>query len=90
MSKRFRGLPKKQEDALAQIAILSDGTDFTRSVVKALEEKGLIVGVDEATYGPSSAPIDRIPIMVRRYHVPLPIHMEWCQWCSDHIEEDVK
>lgn len=82
------GLPAKQSEAFEQIALLSDGTEYARSTLKALEKKGLIVGTDEKVYGSGSGPIDRIPITVRRYHVPLPIHAQWCQWCADNFTEE--
>ncbi len=84
----FRNLPAKQSEAFEQIALASDGAEYARGTLKALERKGLIIGWDVPTYGPTRAPMDRIPLMVRRYAVPLPIHAEWCQWCADNLPDD--
>lgn len=87
--KRFRGLGPKQEEVFRQIAFGHDGTGCPRATLRALEAKGLIVGADVPTYGPTMAPMDRIPIMVRRYTVTLPLHMEYCRWCSEQPDDEV-
>ena len=85
--KRFRHLPPKQQEAFEQIALMSDGSGFPRRTLEALERKGLIVGTDEPLYGSSGTVMDRIPMIVRRYQVPMPLHREWCQWCSENVED---
>ncbi len=85
--KWFRGLSGAQLRAFEDIAEDGEGAGFSPATLRALEAKGLIVGRVENIYGPTSAPIDRIPMRVTLYHVPLPIHMEWCQWCADHADE---
>jgi hypothetical protein len=82
--KRFRGLGPKQEEVFRQIAFGHDGAGCPRKTLEMLERNGLIESYDEATYGPSSHPIDRIPLMVRKYQITsIALHMEYCQWCSE-------
>lgn len=28
------------------------------------------------------------PIQVVVYEVPLPVHMQWCEWCAENVEEE--
>jgi hypothetical protein len=58
------------------------------STLKALESKGLIEGYDTVLYGKGNSPIDRIPISIRKYDMPIAEHIEFCQWCSLHSEID--
>ena len=30
-----------------------------------------------------------MPVAVKRYDVPTPVHMEWCAWCDEHVDQDV-
>ena len=83
MTKRFRGLSARQQDVFEAIATGHDSPPAARSLLDALERKGFIAYETVPMYGPTNAPIDRIPMMVRSYYVPLPIHAEWCEWCSD-------
>jgi hypothetical protein len=69
--KRFRDLPKAQSFVFEQIAINNDAGHHP-ATLKALMKKGLI----EETRERQGA------FSIFRYHVPIPIHMEWCNWCS--------
>ncbi len=84
MARRFMGLTPAQSDAFERIAICQP-PNASRKTLEALEKMGLIVGHDVPTYGPTSHPLDRIPMMVREYAVPLPIHYQWCQWCTEQV-----
>jgi len=75
---RFRGLPKRQSEVFEQIAIGNDGGHHPK-VLQALLDKGLIERGEQQLGGWP-------PMTVYRYWVPIPIHMEWCEWCSE-IEE---
>ena len=66
---------KRQIEVFEQIAISQDG-GHSRRTVNAQEKKGLIVGRDEILDGWRGRP-------VRRFHVPLPLHAQWCQWASE-------
>lgn len=83
MSKRFRGLTPRQQEVLGQIAFGHDGGGFHPKTLEALEQKGLIVGHDALLPGSGTSPIERIPMRVRVYEVPLAIHAEYWQWCAD-------
>lgn len=78
-SKNFRDLTNAQQRVLGLIAINED-LGHNERVYRALEAKGLIVGEDENRGGFP-------PLTVRRYHVPMPVHMEWCTWCSENFSE---
>ena len=81
ISSRFRKLPKKQLEAFEMIAI---GWRFGHhpATLKALEQKGLIE-YEEKILGR-----DRLgPIIVKAPFVPIPIHIEWCEWCAEHYAE---
>lgn len=78
--KRFRGLTEAQERVLGLIAMGMDGLHH-RGTTRALEKRGLIVSRIEET-------ATRIGLVrVRRWSVPLPIHMEWCEWCATDSQE---
>ena len=79
---RFRGLPQKQHDAFEQIAVGNDRGHHNRTLA-ALERKGLIVSYREPLGGNLSRRYERIPLIMTHFQVPLPIHMEWCQWCEE-------
>ena len=79
-------LPKRQRDVLGFVAIGEDAGQ-PRSVLKALERKGLIAPYEQLIYGTGSSPIDRIPMMVIRWRVPLPVHRAWAAWCAGQEEE---
>lgn len=47
--------------------------------IKALKKRGLI-----ADAPPKRVGVDQFgPVMVPDWYVPLPVHMQWCQWCSE-------
>lgn len=85
-TKDIAKLTKAQQDVLGNIAIGLDGYHPAR-VIKALLAKGLIEPEEQRGYGSGNSPIDRIPITVTRYSVPLPVHIAWAQWCSEQGEE---
>ncbi len=87
MSFDFNTLTKKQQDVLGYIAINQDEGHDPKTTA-ALEELGLIEGYEEEIFGKGDSPIDRMPMVVRRFAVPLPIHMAWCFWCSENISDE--
>lgn len=67
---------KRQIDVFEQIAIGMDGGHHP-ATLRALKKKGLIA----STLPPMGR--DAIgTISVYRYHVPLHIHVQWCEWCA--------
>lgn len=81
MNKYFRKLPKHQSEVFEQIAIGFDQFHHHKTI-EALEKKGLIIRRETKVYGRGNTVLDRMPMTVYRYEVPIPIHMEWCQWCT--------
>lgn len=77
---RFVGLTKSQDAVFAQICVGNDTCHHPKTL-KALEAKGMIVGVTEQLPGWP-------PVTVKRYSVPIAWHAAWCQWCSDNYAED--
>lgn len=77
--KRFLNLPKAQADTFEQIACGND-RGVNRRTAEALIEKSLIIQ-REQNMGRG--------LTIFRYEVPIPVHMEWCQWCSEQPENHV-
>jgi predicted thioredoxin/glutaredoxin len=79
---RFRNLTAVQERAFEHIAINSHAAvAHSPAVLRRLEEKGLLVGRDVVEGKPP------VTFTYRVYEVPIPVHMEWCQWCERYAEE---
>jgi len=79
----IRKLSPYQRDTLGRIAI-GDDRFIHPKTAEALQKRGLIVSRKE-THSCSS---DRFRVVVTRYDVPIPVHMAWCEWCSE--QEDVR
>lgn len=88
MTKRFMGLTEAQENALSLIAIGQQPFSSPKTL-QVLVDKGLITKGERAVYGKGNSPIDRIPIMIPSYEVPMHIHIQWCEWCAKIYSEDV-
>lgn len=68
-----KGVTKRQQEVFEQIAIGNDkGVNATTA--KKLIEKGLIEACYQLSIGRG--------FRIIRYQVPIPIHMEWCEWCA--------
>lgn len=73
----FDALSEPQRHALGCIAMGQDH-GIAEGTLQALLRRMLI---EE-----EHVPLRSDPrIFVTRYYVPIPIHMAWCQWCSDNI-----
>ncbi len=73
----FKGLGAHEALILGKIAI-NDDLGHPATILVALEEKGLIERyTDEAGFP---------PMTVTRWKVPVPVHMEWCEWCAAQEE----
>jgi hypothetical protein len=77
MTKNFAGLTDKQAAVFEQIAVSNDAGHNPRTL-ESLERKGFIerYGVNDGAF------------TIFHYFVPIPIHMEWCQWCTDTLGEE--
>ncbi len=87
MPQRFRNLTAAQEHAFELIAI-NQRPNCTPRTLAALVALGLITKHQRPIYGRGNSPIDRIPMLVDEYEVPLPIHAEWCTWCDEHYTDE--
>lgn len=67
---------ERQRAAFEQIGIGQDAGHHPATLA-ALESKGLIASTREIEGYP--------PVTIKRYHVPLPLHMQWCAWCSENV-----
>lgn len=72
----FRNLTDQQSQVFEQIAIGND-TRHNYATIKSLLRKGFIERVGQMERTKSGLVIE-----INRYQVPLPIHIEWCAWCS--------
>ena len=51
----------------------------------ALVRDGLVEKVGMKTLGHDALGAIEVAI----YEVPLPVHMQWCQWCAENVAEEV-
>ena len=82
MTKCFANLTPAQDKAFGLIAI-GQYPFCSNKTIQALLDKGLILKAQRTIYGKGNSPIDRIPMTVDTYYIPLPIHAQWCKWCSE-------
>lgn len=73
-------LTERQRDALGWIAIGQDRGHHPK-VLAALEAKGLIVGHRQTLTGIP-------PVEVVRWEVPVAVHMQWAEWCSQQADKE--
>jgi hypothetical protein len=75
----FDALTEKQRDLLGHIAMLG-GSGHPRTI-ESLLKRGLIEEYSETLPG-------RFPVVIKRYTMPIWVHIQWCEWCSRHCAED--
>ena len=68
-------------EVFEQIAIGQDAGHHPATLA-ALERKGLIVA--ETATDRQGWP----PVTIKRYYVPVLLHMQWCAWCSENVGDD--
>jgi hypothetical protein len=73
-------LSLRQREVLGEIAIGQDG-GHNKRILQVLAEKGLIVGYQQALPG-------HPPVTVTRWEVPLDVHIQWCEWCTQRVDEE--
>jgi hypothetical protein len=74
--KRFEGLTAAQERVFGLIAMNQDHWHPKRTL-DVLERRGLIESGTEPMPGWPGA-------TVKRYAVPIGVHIRWCEWCAEH------
>lgn len=55
------------------------GSSRTR---RALVDKGLIVRVGSRYIGNPPFQVE-----LPEFEVPIPVHMQWCEWCSENVQD---
>ena len=76
---------KRQIEAFEQIgAGVSSPSGYAASVFESLLAKGLIEICGVKTLGRDYFGKIQIP----EFQQPLPVHMQWCQWCSENLTEE--
>lgn len=73
----FGVLSPQQRDVIDQIGCNIDIGHHPRTL-DSLERMGLIESFNEVLGG-------RFPIRVKRYEMPLWVHIQWCEWCSREV-----
>jgi hypothetical protein len=88
LTKNFRNLTNAQQKVLGDISI-GQIPFCSPKTIQILLAKGLIEQrPDKPIYGKGNSPIDRIPLMVAQYEMPIQIHIEWCQWCAEQPDNE--
>lgn len=76
------GRSAAQRQAFERIAV-SMPHGASRRTLDTLVRAGLIEYAGEAYAGRDAFGV----FSVKVYAVPLPVHMQWCQWCAENVEE---
>jgi hypothetical protein len=76
----FDALTEPQRHVLGAIAVNMDSGHHPATLRK-LMELGLIEEYEETLGG-------RFPVRIKRYVVPLPVHIAWCEWCDANYDDD--
>lgn len=82
----FRKLTDLQQRVFGQIAMNVD-KGHPKRTLEFLEKKGLIISETENKTGFDSLGYFSFP--VTKYRVPILVHAEWCEWCSQFTEEEL-
>lgn len=74
---------QRQVEIFEQIAVGVTNPSCHANTLNALSLKGLIQAEWEITGHDAFGEI-KIP----RWYVPIPVHRQWCSWCSEHFKEE--
>jgi len=78
----FGKLTNIQRDALGSAAFGGHGDGFSSRTLESLRERGLVIK------GNRTLGHDRFgPIVIADWWLPDLVHLDFCQWCADHVEE---
>lgn len=76
-----KGMSKVQIDTFEQLAV-GMTPSATKGTWAALEKKGVVVR------GPDLVRRDALgEFRIPQWQVPVPVHAQWCAWCSENVEE---
>lgn len=73
-----KGMSRAQVRAFERIAINSP-PNAKPETIKYLLARGKIERSPDKIFGRD----DFGTISIPQFHVPLPLHMQWCEWCSE-------
>ena len=76
----FDRLSPRQLAVFEQIAT-GHGVGHPQRTLDSLERLNLVTSANFNVGG-------RPPVIVKRYIVPLPVHMAWCEWCAEQPDEE--
>lgn len=76
----FDALSDRQHEVLGCIAVNQDAGHNIHTLY-ALERLGLIESYPETIPG-------QFPATIRRYRVPIHVHVQWCAWCSRNVKDE--
>jgi hypothetical protein len=79
-------LSQAQRDVLGLVAV-GDDVGHNPITLAALEAKGLVVARKQLLPGVAGMWPGNVAVEVTRWHVPLPVHMQWCEWCAAQPDE---
>ena len=57
---------------------------YNRVAINVLERRGLIIKTGERVLTRDRFGEVKVPV----YEVPIPIHMQWCQWCAENVKDE--
>ena len=77
------GLAQSTVDVFEAIAISQD-PPFRPAAIRTLMKRGLIVCIGEREVHRDRFGVTMAPV----YGVPIPVHMQWCQWCAENVKDD--
>lgn len=78
-----KGMTKAQRQAFEQVACGDGLPSAMPKTLAKLVERGLIQRATDKVLGRDQLGVIAIP----QYFVPLAIHMQWCEWCSENCDE---
>lgn len=78
-----KGMTKAQRAAFEQITINERPTASHKTLL-ALRNAGLIDYRDKVV-GRDALGLITVP----EWFVPLPVHIQWCEWCSENVSDEV-
>lgn len=74
-----KGLSKAHREAFERIAV-NQAPGCTRPTIDALLKAGVI------EHGPKETRQDALGVyQIPSFVVPLLVHMQWCEWCSENV-----
>lgn len=78
------GLTKAQREAFESIAV-GQCLGFHFTTYQKLLAKRLIERLPDKVVGKDIFG----PIRLPDYQVPLPVHIQWCQWCDENVTDEM-